>query len=284
MTEEISIIIPAYNEAVGLPDVINKIHVVFQGVSHYEIVVIDDGSIDETKAVAASHGARVLVNPTNMGYGFSLKRGFRAARNDCTVMVDADGTYPIEKIPELITEYEKGFDMVVGARQGKEYYSSFTKSIARHFFKWMSEFVVGKKIPDINSGLRVVRRSKIMPHLADLSNAFSFTTSTTLIFFLQHYFIKYVPIQYQARQGKTKVKYVRDALRTMQIMMEIIAVYNPIKLFLLIASLPAAVALVLLVIGLTRYLILLTILAVPLFGLSLLIIALGFMATVLRKR
>jgi hypothetical protein len=136
--------------------------------------------------------------------------------------------------------------MVVGKREGKEYWSSWVKGCARLVFKWMSEYVVGQKIPDINSGFRAIRRSYMLPILPDLSNTFSFSTSSTLIFMLKKYFVTYVPIDYHKRTGASKVKIVRDALIALQIMVEIIARYNPIKLFLLIALLPflATVALV----------------------------------------
>lgn len=283
MVDPISIIIPAFNEEAGLPEVLRRLSTVLADRPH-EIIVINDGSSDHTAMIAHATGVRVITNPINMGYGFSLKRGFKTAANECVVMIDADGTYPIEKIPELIAGYEKGFDMVVAARQGKEYYSSFTKRVARYVFKLASEYVVGKKIPDINSGLRVIRRSKIMPHLPDLSNAFSFTASTTLIFFLQHYFICYIPIEYRARQGTTKVRYFRDALRTLQIMVDIIAMYNPIKLFLFIASLPWTIGIAVTFYGvLTREPRLIgKILALFLFGIALL--SLGFIATVFRKK
>lgn len=282
--EGVSVIIPAYNEEAGLSDVLKRVHAVFADVRPYEIIVVNDGSTDATSAIAASAGVRVITNPCNSGYGFSLKRGMREAQYECMVITDADGTYPIEKIPDLLNVYEQGFDMVVGARQGKEYYSSLGKRIARYFFKWMSEFVVGQRIPDINSGLRVIRRSKIVPHLNDLSNAFSFTTSSTLIFFLQHYFVAYLPVTYHPRHGRTKVRYVRDALRTLQIMAEITAAYNPIKLFLLLAFVPGVFAGILVVYAaiwdMPQYLIFA---ALPFFF-ALFLIALGFFASMFRKK
>lgn len=283
MADPISIIIPAFNEEAGLPDVLRRISTVLAGRSH-EVIIIDDGSSDNTQMIARAGGARIIVNPTNMGYGFSLKRGIRATANECVVMIDADGTYPIEKIPELIAEYEKGFDMIIAARQGKQYYSSIIKRIARYFFKWMSEYVVGKKIPDINSGLRVIRRSKILPHLPDLSNTFSFTASTTLIFFLHHYFIRYISVDYHARQGATKVRYFRDALRTMQIMVDIIVAYNPIKLFLLLALLPWVVSIVAGIYGIATVHGQWLQFAVIMFFCGMMFLSLGFVATIFRKK
>lgn len=282
--EGVSVIIPAYNEDVGLADVLKRVQTVFEGVRPYEIIVINDGSTDATATIAAGAGVGVITNPCNSGYGFSLKRGMREAQYECMVIVDADGTYPIEKIPDLLKAYDEGFDMVVGARQGKEYYSSFGKRIARYFFKWMSEFVVGQRIPDINSGLRVIRRSKILSHLNDLSNAFSFTTSTTLIFFLQHYFVAYIPITYHLRQGRTKVRYVRDALRTLQIMVEITGAYNPIKLFLLLALVPVCYMIVVGIYAIVWAKLWYFIFALPAFFFALFLLSVGFLASMFRKK
>lgn len=238
----ISVVIPAYNEAGAIGAVVRRIRDVLAGKYAFEILVVNDGSTDRTLEEAAAAGARVITNPINMGYGFSLKRGFREAVNECVVITDADGTYPAEKILDLVRAFEKGFDMAVGKREGREYWSSIPKGIARVCFKWMSEYVVGKKIPDINSGFRAIRRSLILPLLPDLSNSFSFSTSSTLVFMLKQYFVAYVPVAYGKRIGKSKVRYVRDSLIATQIMVEIIARYNPIKLFLFFGLLPLAAA------------------------------------------
>lgn len=281
---QLSIIIPAFNEEEGIGNVIRHLQTELQGKFELEILVIDDGSTDKTQEIARQAGAQVLVNPVNMGYGFSLKRGFQAATNECVVIIDADDTYPIHKIPDMVREYDRGVDMVVGARQGKEYIPSFVKKIARACFKWMSEFVVGKKIPDINSGFRVIRRSKVVPVLPDLSNAFSFTTSVTLVFFLQHFFVHYIPITYEARKGKSKVKYFRDALRTLQIMVDIIARYNPIKLFLMISLFPFALFALFSFLGIFTHETWMLFMALPPLFFGILILSLGFIASIFRKR
>ena len=281
--KQVSVIIPAYNEEEGIGEVLERVHRVLRGRYDYELIVVDDGSTDRTLIIAQEHLARIVSNPTNVGYGFSIKRGIRAAAGECVFITDADGTYPIERLPEFIDKFYDGFDMVVGARQGAAYMSSAAKSFARLCFKLMSEFVTGKKIADINSGFRVLRRSKMLPILDDLSNTFSFTTSTTLIFFLQHNFIKYIPIEYTKRKGKSKVKYLRDALVATQIMVDIIARYNPIKLFLLLSFMPFAAGLVFLIGALFGGGASLLILALNSFFFGLLLLALGFLATMFRK-
>lgn len=279
---QVSIVIPAYNEENAVAGVIAEVQRALNGRFEYEILVVNDGSADATGERARAAGARVVDNPVNMGYGFSLKRGFREARYECVVITDADGTYPAEKIPALLAEYEKGFDMVVGARHGAAYRGSAVKGAARVCFKWMSEYVVGKKIPDINSGFRAIRRSLMLPILPDLSNTFSFSTSSTLIFMLKKYFISYVPVEYRPRMGKSKVKYFRDALIATQIMVEIIARYNPIKLFLLFALVPFVAAVLFVIAGLIVHP-LLTIFALPSIFFSLFLFALGCFAAIFKK-
>lgn len=281
--EPISVIIPAYNEEASIGRVISEIRSILDACPH-EIIVVNDASRDATEKEARAAGAKVFSNPANMGYGFSLKRGFSEATHECVIITDADGTYPAQAIPELVAEFHKGFDMVVGARQGKEYWSSVVKGIARVCFKLMSEFVVGKKIPDINSGFRVIRKSKIIPILPDLSNAFSFSTSSTLIFMLKGYFITYIPVTYHARTGVSKVNYVRDALRATQIMVDIIASYNPIKLFLFISFFPLLLSIIFLIGALSMQSLPALVLSTFSFMSALLFLSFGFMLTAFRRR
>lgn len=228
-----TVLVPALNEEQGIADVVRRLSVLLP---KPEIIVIDDGSTDKTGDIARSSGAKVIVHPMSGGYGRSLKDGILAAANDVIVITDADGTYPIERIPDLLKEFAKGSDMVVGARQGKHYRGTFLKMPARIVFKWLVEFTTGRRIPDINSGLRVFRKSQVLPYMNDLCNGFSFTTTITLIYCLTGKFVQYVPIDYAKRSGVSKVRIVRDSIRTLQYVTEVIAVYNPLKLFVLLAG------------------------------------------------
>lgn len=228
-----TVLVPALNEEQGIADVIRRLSTLQP---KPEIIVIDDGSSDTTGDLARSAGAKVIVHPMSGGYGRSLKDGILAAGNDVIVITDADGTYPIERIPDLLKEFDKGHDMVVGARQGKHYRGTFLKMPARLVFKWLVEFTTGRRIPDINSGLRVFRKSTMLPYMNDLCSGFSFTTTITLIYCLTGKFIQYLPIDYAKRSGSSKVRIVRDSIRTLQYITEVIALYNPLKLFVLFAG------------------------------------------------
>lgn len=275
----ISVIIPALNEEAGISRVIEDVGRALGDIRH-EIIVVNDGSTDQTAAVAQELGAHVINNPVSMGYGFSLKRGFREARYEYAVITDADGTYPQERIPDLLRKLDEGFDMVVGIRRGA---SINTQNPVRLLFKWICEFVIGKKIPDINSGFRAVRRSKIVPLLGDFSNGFSFSTSSTLIFALKGYFIGYLSVEYRPRIGVSKIRFVRDTIRTAQILTDIIVHYNPIKLFLLLAAVPALLCAIFIATWLASDNALFFLLAIPSCFATLLFFSLGLLADMFRK-
>lgn len=231
----ISIIIPAYNEENAIADTVNEIvNICNQSKLHdYEIIVVNDGSTDQTALKLAHMNVKIINHPHNIGYGRSLKDGVKAAQHDTIVITDADRTYPFDQVPNLLEEYQKGFDMVVGARTGKHYHGSIIKSPLRRILRFIVEFSAERKIPDINSGLRVFSKRKVMPMLSRLCNTFSFTTSMTLGFIMSGFFVKYIEIPYHERNGKTKVKLFKDSLRTLQYILQAINYYNPIKLFLL---------------------------------------------------
>jgi hypothetical protein len=150
--------------------------------------------------------------------------------------MDGDGTYPIESAPQLVDEMSLGYDMVVGARTGNHYRGPGTKGPLRSILTLLVEFTTGRTVPDVNSGLRVFRRSTVMTYFGQLCDTFSFTTSMTLAYMMTGKFVKYVPIPYGERTGHTKVRLFRDSLRTLQYIVQAIAYYNPIKLFLLLAG------------------------------------------------
>lgn len=242
----ISIVIPAYNEAGAIQTTIGAITQALAGAfsDGFEILVVDDGSTDETGVIAAAAGATVARHPHNVGYGQALMTGIKAARHDTIVIIDADLTYPVDAIPSLVAEFHKGFDMVVGARSGRYYEGSFSKNTLRRLLKILVEFTAGRTVPDVNSGLRVFSQKTVLDYMPQLCRTFSFTTSLTLAYMLTGRFVAYRPIAYHARVGDTKVRMFRDSLRTLQYIVQAIIYYNPIKVFIPLALLALAVAIV----------------------------------------
>lgn len=231
----ISIIIPAYNEENAIPATVREIREVLSqaALTSAEIILVNDGSTDNTSNVAKNHGVKVIDHPHNIGYGRSLKDGIRAATHDIIVITDADRTYPFREVPKLLEMFGQGFDMVVGARTGDHYRESWYKSPLRSILKFLVEFTAGRKIPDINSGLRIFRRSTILPYFDHLCETFSFTTSMTLAYMMTGRFVGYLPIPYEKRLGQSKVRLFRDSLRTLQYILQAINYYNPLKIFFL---------------------------------------------------
>jgi len=281
----VSVIIPAYNEEDAIGNTVKAVQATLKtsGVEKYEVIAVDDGSTDDTAQRARSSGAKVISNPHNIGYGRSLKIGISAAAYDTIVIVDADGTYPIEMIPKLLEEYRKGFDMVVGNRTGAEYRESWFKYPLRLFLKFLVEFTVGRKIPDVNSGFRIFSKSTIMPYFNHLSDMFSFTTSSTMAYMLTGKFVKYIPIPYHKRQGCTKVRLFQDSLRMLQFIVQAILYYNPIKLFLVVSTAPILISIISLVVAVALSSRMMFTIGIQAAMMAILIFSIGLVADMLRQ-
>ncbi len=233
--EKISVVLPCFNENSAIEKTIDDIKFLLEPILS-EIVVVDDGSTDGTYQVLKKRNdIKLLRNSYNKGYGFSLKKGILSAQSDIIAITDADGTYPIEEILLMVKKLEEGFDLIIGKRDNLQSFDPFLKKISRFLFKLIAEFVAGEKILDVNSGLRVFRKSVISKYFVNTSSGFSFSLSTTLIYILEGLAVYYHPIKYRERIGESKVKYLRDILRSAQILVETIALYNPIKIFMLFA-------------------------------------------------
>lgn len=281
----ISVIIPALNERNGIVETIDRGRAALEGaqLTPYEIVIVDDGSVDGTGALAEQAGAKVIRHPHNIGYGRSLKDGIRAASYDTIVISDADGSYPMEAIPGLVARYNQGFDMVVGARTGPNYRESMLKSPLRAILKAIVEFTANRDIPDINSGLRVFDRKVAISYFGHVSDLFSFTTSLTLAYMMNAKFVDYVEIDYRERIGRSKVNLFRDSIRTLQYVLEACTYYNPLKIFVLLAMMCTALALVSLIGGIVLQLVSAFVLGVGAILLSILVVAMGLLAVLLKQ-
>jgi glycosyltransferase involved in cell wall biosynthesis len=247
------------------------------------VIVVDDGSVDGTAAEAERAGAHVVRNRQNIGYGHSLKVGIAAARHDTIVILDADGTYPADRIGDLVAKYREGFHMVVGERTGRYYRESWIKAPLRRLLQLLVEFTAGRRIPDANSGMRVFSRADAMPFFPFLSNAFSFTTSITLAYMLQYRYVAYVPIAYNERVGKTKVRLFRDSLRMLQYIVSAILFYNPIKLFIVLSLVLIAIGLAATVLALLGRSLFLAGVGVASMLFAVLVFAMGLLADALRQ-
>jgi polyisoprenyl-phosphate glycosyltransferase len=224
--------VPAYKEAGCVGKVIDSIKSYMQSQKlDHEIIVVDDDSRDGTADEAKKRGAKVISHPINRGYGAALTTGIKNAKHEHILIIDADETYPVTEIGKLVP-FMCDFDMVVGARQGKYFHGSTIKRLSRMAFYMLLNFVTGENIPDANSGLRIFKKSVAMQFEEDFCSGFSFTTTITIILLSNRYLVKFVPIDYKPRTGKSKVKYLRDTARTIQILLQNISYYNPIKAFL----------------------------------------------------
>ena len=281
----ISIVVPAYNESHSIKDTIQNIKDVLHraNMSPYEIIIVDDGSSDNTYKLALENAAVVLRHPHNLGYGAALKTGILKAQYDAVLITDSDGTYPISEIPNLYKKYLEGFDMVVGAREGVVYKGSYIKWPLRIFLRFLVEWTAGRKIPDINSGLRIFSKKTIATYFSRLCNTFSFTTSATLAYMMTGRFVAYMPINYAERIGSSHVRLWRDSLRTLQFIVQAVTYYNPLKIFILLAGICLTGAFISLLIALIFHIATGFVMSVMLISCSILIFSLGLLADLLRQ-
>ena len=201
----VSVVIPAYNEEHGVGPVVTELrNVLHSNGIVAEVIVVDDGSTDQTAKAAAAAGARVLRHRSNRGYGAALKSGITAASNEYVVITDADGTYPCHYIPEILSKLETA-DMVVGARIGSNVKIPLIRRPAKWVLNKLANYMTGTRIPDLNSGLRAFRRKLAMQYFAMLPDQFSWTTTITLAMHCDKYAVTYLPIDYLARRGRSKI-------------------------------------------------------------------------------
>jgi glycosyltransferase involved in cell wall biosynthesis len=281
----ISVVIPALNEEGAIGQTVTNISqvLVASNLVPFEIVVVDDGSQDRTGKEAGGAGARIVRHPHNVGYGRSLKDGIEAAAYDMIVICDADGTYPAAAIPDLVRLYQGGFDMVVGERHGPHHRQSAMKLSLRAVLRFLVEWTAGRRIPDINSGLRVFSRAAAIRYFPHLCDTFSFTTSLTLAYMMTKRFVTYQRIEYFERTGRSKVRLFRDSLRTLQYVVEAIVYYNPLKIFLLISLICLVAAALMFAVALSFGIVTGVMLAVGTTMVAVIMMGLGMLAVLLKQ-
>ncbi len=231
LARAVSVVIPAFNEAAHVADEIRAVQEVMRETDwEFEIIVVDDGSSDGTAAAAAATGVKVIRHRRNRGYGAAIKRGVENARYDWILITDADGTYPSEAIPRLL-QAGSGNDMVVGARRGENVEVPFLRRPAKWFLRLLASYLAGRRLPDINSGLRLIRKGLLERYLHILPSGFSFTTTITLAAACNDHQVEYVDIDYHARLGESKIR-AWHAYDFTLLILRTIVFFNPLKVFI----------------------------------------------------
>ena len=223
----ISVILPAKNEADGLRAILPAIR------AHYpdaELIVVDDGSTDDTAEIAKNSGASVVTHRHSLGNGAAIKSGARVAQGDVLVFMDADGQHKPEDISRLLAELSCGYDMVVGARSVASQAGAH-RAVANTFYNWLATWMVGQTVSDLTSGFRAVKAELFRKYLYLLPNGFSYPTTITMSFFRAGYSVSYLPIEAPPRIGKSHIRVVRDGIRFFLIIFKIGTLYSPLKLF-----------------------------------------------------
>lgn len=222
-----SVVIPARNEAGPLASLLDVLR---RGYPDAEIIVVNDGSTDETAAVCAERGVKTVEHRRGMGNGAAIKSGARAASGEILVFMDADGQHDPADIARLLDKLAEGYDMVVGAR-GSGSHANVGRSWANRFYNRLASWMTNSRIPDLTSGFRVVRADKFREFLYLLPNGFSYPTTSTMAFFRAGYQVAYLPIDAAKRVGRSHIHPLKDGLRFLLIIFKVGTLYSPLKLF-----------------------------------------------------
>jgi glycosyltransferase involved in cell wall biosynthesis/SAM-dependent methyltransferase len=229
---KLSIVLPARNEAPSIGTVLRRIREIC---ADAEVIVVNDGSTDDTAAVAAAVGARVISHPYGIGNGGAVKAGARAAEGDVLVFMDADGQHDPADMPRLLAPLAQGYDMVVGARD-KGSQATSGRAVANGVYNGLASLMTGHRVQDLTSGFRAVRTAKFRRFLSLLPNGFSYPTTITMAFFRSGYPVAYVPIHAAPRVGKSHIRPLTDGLRFLIILFKVATLYSPLRVFLPVSA------------------------------------------------
>jgi glycosyltransferase involved in cell wall biosynthesis len=225
---KISIIIPAYNESQTIGDLVSKIVELYP---EFEIIVLNDGSTDDTSDVAKDAGAKVYSHPYNIGNGAAIKSGIKTASGDILVFMDADLQHNPEDI-ETMLNYFPDYDMVVGARSIKDQ-TSLGRALGNKIYNWLASYVARFNVQDLTSGFRAIKSDIAKQFIYLLPNSYSYPTTLTLALLRTGRPLKYVPIKVKVRQaGKSKIKIIKDGIRFFMIIVKICTLFSPFRIFL----------------------------------------------------
>lgn len=223
----LSIIIPAKNEADSLTSLLPELQQLLPGA---EIIVVNDGSTDNTREICDSLKVRSVNNPYSKGNGAAIKAGTRASKREFLVFMDADGQHKPGDVHRLVEKLIEGYDMVVGARNMRAQ-ASIARGAANSIYNYFASWMVQQKIPDLTSGFRAVRARKFKEYLSILPNGFSYPTTITMAFFRSGLSVGYVPIETEKRVGKSHIRVAQDGIRFLLVIFKIGVLYSPMRIF-----------------------------------------------------
>ena len=223
----LSIILPAKNEAPALAELLPRLR---KAQPSAEIIVVDDGSTDDTPSICSEHGVICLSSPYSMGNGAAIKRGARAATGDILVFMDGDGQHDPADVARLLEKLAQGYDLVVGARDW-ESQAGVGRGVANTIYNWLASRMTEHQVADLTSGFRAARADKFREFIYLLPNGFSYPTTSTMAFFRSAYPVAYIPIKAAQRIGKSHIRPLRDGMRFLLIIFKIATLYSPLKLF-----------------------------------------------------
>ncbi len=242
-TKDVSIIIPACNEAEGLTLVLPELTRLYPDA---EILVINDGSTDQTEQVCKANQVRCLNRPYRMGNGAAVKTGAREASREVLVFMDADGQHAPQDIATLLTLMDQGHDMVVAARENAAHANLFRLG-ANRIYNLLATWITRHKIPDLTSGFRAARAAKFREFIHLLPNGFSYPTTITMAFFRAGYSVAYVPVNVLSRLGTSHIRPFQDGVSFLLIIFKIGTLYTPLRFFV-------PISLIIFMTGLSYYL------------------------------
>ena len=236
MNNLISVVVPVFNEEGAVASTIKQLKEVMNKTAYdYEIIAVNDGSKDKSLEILKNiKGINVISHPYNLGYSASLKDGIKHAKGNYILITDADGTYPIREIPNLLKHIDK-YDMVVGNRKNDNV--PLLRKPAKFIIAKLGNFVSGKKIPDINCGLRIFKKDIALRFWNLFPSGFSFTITITLACLTNEYTVKYVPISYFKRKGKSTIHPIKDFINFINLIARIATYFNPFKVFFSVSML-----------------------------------------------
>ena len=290
-----SVVIPCYNESLAVSKTAKEIFFTLTTWQDnedvdlgFELIFVNDGSTDNTSEKLITleqeyENLKVIDSKVNCGYGASLKKGILAAKYDAIVITDADGTYPNERIPELIKGLEKN-DMVIGARIGKNVQIPTlrrpVKWLLLQYARWMSK----ADIKDLNSGLRAMKKDKVLKFWNMLPNAFSFTSTITLSMHIEGLMVSYIPIDYHARIGSSSIKPIKDTLRFFSLVLRTVMYFKPLQVFGTMGLVMLAVAICIGISGKILFGVVPDVIAVSMFSTGSVFIGLGLLGDLINAR